>query len=78
MSFFLPFLKAYGHLENLPIVFGNVGSRKVNEDRRKKTEWSMFGSNLTIYGFDADKMHAPLPIKALRSNRFPGASNIFL
>jgi len=54
MPFFLPSLKAKGHLERLEMTVCNVGSRKVEGEEDEDKIWHIFGSGLTIYGFDAD------------------------
>lgn len=55
MAIFVPRLKAHGYLENLQIVVGIVGSRKIlQDDDYGSTAWSLLGQHLTIYGFDAD------------------------
>ncbi|MGC9505223.1 FkbM family methyltransferase [Baaleninema sp.] len=55
MVFFLPSLQQSGQLRDLPMVVCSVGSRQVkaNEDFASQG-WSLFGENLTVYGFDAD------------------------
>jgi FkbM family methyltransferase len=56
MATFLPSLKKKGHLDNLKITIGQVGSRKISgEDDYGSQDWGIFGENLTIYGFDADE-----------------------
>ncbi|MBD1890571.1 FkbM family methyltransferase [Coleofasciculus sp. FACHB-SPT9] len=55
MSFFLSSLKSSGHLEQVHMTVGIVGSRKiVREDDYASQGWHIFAPNLTIYGFDAD------------------------
>ncbi|HEY9644557.1 MAG TPA: FkbM family methyltransferase [Coleofasciculaceae cyanobacterium] len=55
MSIFLPSLKKRGHLDQTHITICNVGSRKISvEDDYGSLDWKILGSNLTIYGFDAD------------------------
>ncbi|MBE9010390.1 FkbM family methyltransferase [Pseudanabaenaceae cyanobacterium LEGE 13415] len=56
MSLFVPSLKARGHLENVHITVGIVGSRKILQDDDYGSKgWSALGQHLTIYGFDADE-----------------------
>ncbi|MBW4442531.1 MAG: FkbM family methyltransferase [Plectolyngbya sp. WJT66-NPBG17] len=56
MTLFVPHLKARGHLENLHIIVGIVGSRKILQDDDYGSKgWSALGQHLTIYGFDADE-----------------------
>lgn len=55
MSFFIPALKALGHLDQTHITLAIVGSRKLTEeDEFGAGVWNSFAPNLTIYGFDAD------------------------
>ena len=55
MALFVPLLKTRGHLENLHITVGIVGSRKILQDDDYGSKgWSVLGQHLTIYGFDAD------------------------
>jgi FkbM family methyltransferase len=55
MAIFLNSLKQHGHLENLQITIGQIGSRKISgEDDYGSQAWGILGKNLTIYGFDAD------------------------
>jgi FkbM family methyltransferase len=55
MAIFLHSLKKYGHLDNLKMTIGQIGSRKLSpEDDYGSQGWDIFGKNLTIYGFDAD------------------------
>jgi FkbM family methyltransferase len=55
MTVFLKSLKEHGHLDNLKMTIGQVGSRKISdEDDYGSQAWEIFGKNLTIYGFDAD------------------------
>jgi len=56
MTLFLPSLKKSGHLDRIRMTLAVVGSRKlVNQDDYALQGWKIFGSNLTIYGFDADQ-----------------------
>lgn len=57
MPYFLSSLKKDGHLDEISIVIGVIGSRKLNNfDDHINVEqgWKIFAPNLTIYGFDAD------------------------
>jgi FkbM family methyltransferase len=55
MAIFLKSLKQNGHLENLKMTIAQIGSRKISgDDDYGSQAWSIFGKNLTIYGFDAD------------------------
>jgi FkbM family methyltransferase len=55
MTVFLENLSKYGSLENLKMTIGQVGSRKLStHDDYGSQSWGILGSNLTIYGFDAD------------------------
>jgi FkbM family methyltransferase len=56
MAIFLQSLKKHGHLDNLKITIGQIGSRKLSgDDDYGSQDWGVFGENLTIYGFDADE-----------------------
>lgn len=55
MPFFLRQLKQGGNLEASHMTLVSVGSRKVSPDNDfGESGWSIFGPNLSIYGFDAD------------------------
>jgi hypothetical protein len=55
MTVFLTAPKKYGHLDNLKMTVGQVGSHKVSaQDDYGRQVWGIFGNKLTIYGFDTD------------------------
>src|SRR6476469_5256119 len=57
MPYFLSSLKKDGHLNEISIVIGIIGSRKLenfSDHINLNQEWEIFSPNLTIYGFDAD------------------------
>lgn len=52
--FLIPILKKSGHLEQIKMTIGIIGSRKLEGEDYGAQEWNIFAPNLTIYGFDAD------------------------
>lgn len=52
--FILPSLKKSGHLDQIHMTVGIVGSRKVPGEDYVNQGWDLFAPNLTIYGFEAD------------------------
>ncbi|MEP0870524.1 FkbM family methyltransferase [Trichocoleus desertorum AS-A10] len=56
MPVFLSSLKKKGHLEQIHLTLGVIGSRKVRgQDDFGSQSWNIFAPSLTIYGFDADE-----------------------
>lgn len=55
MAFFLENLRRSGHLDDINITIGNIGSRPSEQNDYYGAEnWHLFSPNLTILGFDAD------------------------
>jgi hypothetical protein len=52
--FLIPILKKSGHLEQIKMTIGIIGSRKLEGEDYGTQGWNIFSHNLTIYGFDAD------------------------
>jgi FkbM family methyltransferase len=72
MAIFLQSLKKHGHLDNLKITIGQIGSRKLSgDDDYGSQDWGVFGENLTIYGFDADEDATEAANLDLEARRVP-------
>nr|WP_290227590.1 FkbM family methyltransferase [Trichocoleus desertorum] len=70
MSYFLSNLKQRGYLEQLSITVGIIGSRKLSNFKEQidiGKGWDIFSPNLTIYGFDADRIACEQMNSALAS-----------
>jgi FkbM family methyltransferase len=68
--FLIPSLKQSGHLDQIQMTVGIVGSRKLEGEDYASQGWNMFSPNLNIYGFDADadackKMNADLELNKI-------------
>ena len=75
MAFFLDSLNRSGHLDGIYLTLCIAGSRKLKEFNEDYAEqgWKIFGSRLSIYGFDADRtaceaMNAELAAKPVNWN----------
>ncbi|MBD2094593.1 FkbM family methyltransferase [Trichocoleus sp. FACHB-591] len=72
MSYFLSNLRRRGHLNQISVTVGIIGSRKLSNFKDQidaEQEWSIFSPNLTIYGFDADRVACEQMNSAIAAQR---------